>query len=176
MWLPHRLCYRQFPPKRQPSCPASSTGDKYLLSITSLPLGELPAVDVVSDGQPMAINLPKGIQRPGCSGRFSMRRASAPLLCIFWGSPDASCKVASLLVWRTKPVPEPSLLACCSLRRKTAVRALTSKTLHSQWLQHVQPCPAHPGPHSYRLSTQKLATGRRQRRRKFPSMCGYVFV
>lgn len=125
-------CYRHFPPKRQPRRPTRSQvptvmssvqhrRQVYLASITSLPLGEIPALNVVSDGQSMAINLPEGIQRPGCSGRFSMRRASAPLLCIFWGSPDASCKVATLLIWRAEPIPEPSLLACCLLRRNMAV-------------------------------------------------------
>ena len=118
--------YRQFPtktpnldakadPKSQSSCSASSTGNK-THSFTSLPLGELPAPNIASDSQPMAVNLPEGVERPGCSGRFSMRRASAPLLCIFWGSPDAGCKVATLLIWRAEPVPELVMSACCLLQ------------------------------------------------------------
>lgn len=155
----------------------SSTGDKYLPS-----LAHFHSVS----SQLSTLSRMVSRWRSICQKEYSDLVAPAAFRCagpvppFFASSGDLQMQVARLRR-SSLGTPNQYLSRQCqhvflSLWRNMAVSSLTSRTLHSRWLQHGQPCPVHPGPHSCRLSTQRLVTGTRRQRRKSLSTYGYVFV
>jgi len=79
--------------------------------VSGLPLDNLPASEVLSDGQSVAVNLPILVQRAGCPRGLPMGRTHAACPRVVYRPPNARGQIPALSVGQPEPVPATELVA-----------------------------------------------------------------